>query len=410
MRTPSSKHDVSADMSSHAAHPYRRSRLILILSVAFIGVMGVSITLPILPLLAVTFDLTATEVGLLITCFTLPSAFMTPVAGVLTDRFGRKAILLPGLTFFAFGGVGCALSQSFGELLLFRAIQGLGAAPLGILYGTLVGDFYEEAERPGMMGMVGATISIGTALYPALGGLLGELHWSFPFWVSLLALPVGVLALRVPFEHHNKRMDWKQYARNSRTLLCNASVIGLFSLTFLCFCILYGPTITYFPLLADLLYKASPAAIGGVFTLSSLGSALIAVNLSRLGNCFSARHLMFCAAGCYCLSQGLMVLLPVYTPFLLILALPLFLGGVAQGLTFPILTARMTSVASSENRGIVMAMNGTVLRLSQSFSPLAFGIGWTLLGWPGPYVMGLGVAVCIGLLTARIFPLTRETR
>lgn len=414
MRIPSDKYDAStsADTPTRSvyAHEHGKSRRILILSIALIGVMGVSITLPILPLLAVTFDLSATEIGLLITCFTLPSAFMTPIAGVLADRFGRKAILLPGLTLFAVGGVGCALSQSFGELLLFRAVQGLGAAPLGILYGTLVGDFYEEAERPGMMGMVGATISIGTALYPAVGGLLGELHWSFPFWVSLLALPVGLLALCVPFERRNKRMNWKQYARDSRTLLCNASVIGLFGLTFLCFCILYGPTITYFPLLADLLYKASPSLIGGVFTLSSFGSALIAVNLSRLGNYCSTRKLMFCAVGCYCLSQGLMVLLPAYSSFLFILAVPIFLGGVAQGLTFPLLTARMTSVASSENRGIVMAMNGTVLRLSQSVSPLAFGIGWTLLGWPGPYVMGLGVAIGIGLLTARIFPLTKETR
>lgn len=104
--------------------------------------------------------------ALLITCFTLPSAFMTPVAGVLADRFGRKAVLLPGLLLFACGGMGCAFSDSFENLLAWRAIQGLGAAPLGILYGTLVGDFYKEADRPKVMGMVGATISFGTALYP----------------------------------------------------------------------------------------------------------------------------------------------------------------------------------------------------------------------------------------------------
>ncbi|MEG2005283.1 MAG: MFS transporter, partial [Bilophila sp.] len=375
-----------------------------------IGVMGVSITLPILPLLAVTFELSATEVGLLITCFTLPSAFMTPVAGVLADRFGRKAILLPGLTLFALGGAGCALSQTFTELLCFRALQGLGAAPLGILYGTLVGDFYEETDRPGIMGMVGATISIGTALYPAVGGLLGELHWSFPFWVSLLALPVGALALCVPFEQPSKRMNWKQYACDSRSLLFNPVVIGLFGLTFLCFCILYGPTITYFPLLADLLFKASPSQIGMVFMLSSLGTALIAMNLARLGHSFALRRLMLCAVGCYCLAQGFMILLPACASSLWVLVLPLFLGGVAQGLTFPILTARMTSVAPAQNRGIVMAMNGTVLRLSQSVSPLAFGLGWTLLGWPGPYVLGLCVSVCIGILVLRIFPLTSDTR
>ena len=107
--------------------------LALVLCVALIGVMGVSITLPILPKLAGVFRLDASGVALLITCFTLPSAFMTPIAGVLADRFGRKAVLLPGLLLFACGGVGCALSKSFGMLLACRAVQGLGAAPLGIL-------------------------------------------------------------------------------------------------------------------------------------------------------------------------------------------------------------------------------------------------------------------------------------
>ena len=70
------------------------------LCVALMGVMGVSITLPILPKLGAVFHQDAAGVALLITCFTLPSAFMTPVAGVLADRFGRKAVLLPGLLLF----------------------------------------------------------------------------------------------------------------------------------------------------------------------------------------------------------------------------------------------------------------------------------------------------------------------
>lgn len=68
-----------------------------------------------------------------------------------------------------------------------------GAAPLGILYGTLVGDFYKEADRPKVMGMVGATISFGTALYPAIGGFLGEMDWRWPFWISLAARRWGCL-------------------------------------------------------------------------------------------------------------------------------------------------------------------------------------------------------------------------
>ena len=86
------------------SRPVSLAGLVLVLCVALMGVMGVSITLPILPKLGAVFHQDAAGVALLITCFTLPSAFMTPVAGVLADRFGRKAVLLPGLLLFA-----CAL-------------------------------------------------------------------------------------------------------------------------------------------------------------------------------------------------------------------------------------------------------------------------------------------------------------
>lgn len=90
------------------SRPVSLAGLVLVLCVALMGVMGVSITLPILPKLGAVFHQDAAGVALLITCFTLPSAFMTPVAGVLADRFGRKAVLLPGLLLFACGGMGCA--------------------------------------------------------------------------------------------------------------------------------------------------------------------------------------------------------------------------------------------------------------------------------------------------------------
>lgn len=383
-----------------------RAGLALVLCVALIGVMGVSVTLPILPKLADVFRLDASGVALIITCFTLPSAFMTPVAGVLADRFGRKAVLLPGLLLFACGGAGCALSGSFGTLLAWRAVQGLGAAPLGILYGTLVGDLYAESERPRMMGMIGATISLGTALYPALGGLLGEIDWSWPFWVSLCALPVGLLALRVPLERPHSRMDWGRYGRESRDIILHPAALGLFGLTFLCFCILYGPTITYFPLLADELFHASPSRIGGVFTLASVGTALIAMNLAALEKMFPHRRLLLAAVGLYLLAQSLMLALPDRVSALWWLALPIFSGGAAQGLTFPLLNARMTTLAPTRNRAIVMAMNGTVLRLSQSVSPLLFGVGWSLLGWRGPYLMGFGVSLLMGGLVLSLYPLS----
>lgn len=191
----------------------------------------------------------------------------------------------------------------------------------------------------------------GTALYPAIGGFLGEMDWRWPFWISLAALPVGLLALSVPLERPHTGMDWKQYARDSRSIIFHSAAIGLFGLTFLCFCILYGPTITYFPLLADLLYKATPSHIGAVFTVASLGTAAIAMNLAWLGRKYSHRRLMLSATCCYVVAQTLMLVLPDAVSSLWWLTLPIFIGGVAQGLTFPLLNARYDHACPNAQQG-----------------------------------------------------------
>ena len=90
------KDGLSGEVSQEGqSRPASLAGLVLILCMALMGVMGVSITLPILPKLGAVFHQDAAGVALLISCFTLPSAFMTPVAGVLADRFGRRAVMLP---------------------------------------------------------------------------------------------------------------------------------------------------------------------------------------------------------------------------------------------------------------------------------------------------------------------------
>ena len=117
------------------SRPVSLAGLVLVLCVALMGVMGVSITLPILPKLGAVFHQDAAGVALLITCFTLPSAFMTPVAGVLADRFGRKAVLLPGLL----GGNG---------VRFFRFVrEPAGMASHTRARGRAFGDLVRDAGR-----------------------------------------------------------------------------------------------------------------------------------------------------------------------------------------------------------------------------------------------------------------------
>lgn len=115
------------------------------------------------------------QVGLLITVFTLPGVVLTPIWGVLSDRYGRKRVLVPSLILFGLAGGACALARNFELLMVLRTIQGVGAAALGAINVTIVGDLFSGRERTAALGYNSSVLSSATAAYPAIGGALATL-------------------------------------------------------------------------------------------------------------------------------------------------------------------------------------------------------------------------------------------
>lgn len=104
-----------------------------------------------MPKVARELDVSAGQVGLLITVFTLPGVVLTPIWGVLSDRYGRKRVLVPSLILFGLAGGACALARDFELLLGLRLLQSVGAA-LGTINITIVGDLYAGRERTAALG------------------------------------------------------------------------------------------------------------------------------------------------------------------------------------------------------------------------------------------------------------------
>lgn len=130
-----------------ANHLLKSKNIYVIFSITLISVMGVASLTPAFPTIAESLHLSKTQVGLLISVFTLPGVFMTPVMGVFADRFGRKKVLVPSLFLFAIAGFGGFIIHDFHTLLILRFFQGLGAASLGSLNTTLVGDLFKGPDR-----------------------------------------------------------------------------------------------------------------------------------------------------------------------------------------------------------------------------------------------------------------------
>ncbi|MGI5273379.1 MFS transporter [Nonomuraea sp. CA-218870] len=130
-----------------------------------------------------------------VTAYILASTVSTPLWGKLGDQYGRKRLFISAIVIFLTGSALCGLSGSMGELIAFRALQGLGGGGLMVLAQAVVGDVVSARDRGRYQGYFGGVFAVASIIGPLLGGLfVDQLSWHWVFYVNL---PLGVIALLV---------------------------------------------------------------------------------------------------------------------------------------------------------------------------------------------------------------------
>ncbi|WP_194244283.1 MDR family MFS transporter [Nonomuraea phyllanthi] len=165
------------------------------------------------------------SVSWLVTAFALTSAIATPLYGKLSDMYGRKNLYLSAIVVFVAGSALCGLAQSMGQLVAFRALQGIGAGGLMVLNMTIVGDLVTPRERARFQGIFGAVFTLATVAGPILGGYLTEhVSWRWIFYINLplgaIALAVAFAVLKLPKRVSPHRIDWSGAVLISGLLTC----------------------------------------------------------------------------------------------------------------------------------------------------------------------------------------------
>jgi ACDE family multidrug resistance protein len=390
---------IRLDMDESAAavasrRVYLDSNLQIVFGVTLMAVLGVSSITPAFPRIVEELGISQQAVGYLITMFTLPGVFLTAFLGVLADQFGRKRILLPALLLFAIAGCACAMARDFQLLLVLRFLQGIGAAGLGAINVTIIGDLYTGQERAAAMGCNSSVLSVGTASYPAIGGALATFGWFYPFLLPLAAIPVAVAVLfSLDSPEPSRRQDFRQYLADAWKVMANRRVAALFAISTLTFILYYGSYLTYFPLLIGDSFGVSPLVVGLIVSAASVATALTASQSARLAGAFSARILI----GASCLFYAVpLVAIPMVSRLWLYL-IPVSIFGVAQGINMPSLMTTLAEQAPMDQRGAMMSVNGMVLRLGQTLGPLVMGVVLTISGLNGVFFAG---ALCALVMLA----------
>ncbi|MBE1592859.1 MDR family MFS transporter [Nonomuraea angiospora] len=161
----------------------------------------------------------------LVTAFALTSGIATPLYGKLSDMYGRKNLYLSAIVLFVLGSALCGLAQSMGQLIAFRAFQGIGAGGLMVLTMTIAGDLVTPRERARYQGIFGGVFTLASIAGPILGGYLTQhVSWRWIFYINLplgvIALAVAFAVLKLPRRVSPHRIDWLGAALISGLLTC----------------------------------------------------------------------------------------------------------------------------------------------------------------------------------------------
>ncbi|KJH71871.1 MFS transporter [Aliterella atlantica CENA595] len=369
---------------------YKDRNLLIIFTVSLIAILGVASVTPTFPRLRTALNVPVERIGLLVTVFTFPTVILGPIIGILADRLGRKKILVPSLILFGIAGFACAFVRDFNLLLLLRFLQGIGAASLLSLSVTLIGDLYVGDRRTTAMGYNASVSSIGTAIYPTIGGALATMGWYFPFMLPIVAIPVGLLvlfALKNPEPQGQRNL--KVYLQNAVKALKNRQLFGLFIASAANFVLLYGAYVTYLPSLIADRFDAEPFTIGLFLSSISVAIAFTSSQLGNLARRFSETILIRASFVFYAVA----LLIVPFVPNLWFLLIPTTLFGIGLGIGFPSIQTLLAALAPKEYLATVISVNGTFFGLGQTLGPLLMGIAYGIGGINSVFFAGIGFAI-----------------
>jgi len=385
----------------------KRTPLFLIFLVVFIDLLGFGILIPILPTFA-TKDLgmNETAIGIAIALYSFVQFLFNPIFGKLSDKHGRKPIIVICLLLNAAGYIIFAYSHSFAMLLFSRIVGGIGGSSVSVAY-AYIADVTTKENRSKGMGVIGAAFGLGFVFGPFFGGILAKFGYDIAGFgsagFSFLAFLSTVFLLPESHKHINKELKIekklfdiaafkKVLARSDLGIL----VILYFILTF-SMANIYGT----FALLGYKVYGFSDLQNGYIFGIVGLVGALVQGGLIRV----VSKHipdLKLVAIGSFLMMIGL-GLLPYGGNFLGLAIITVILA-LGTGVLQPTLLSLVSKVTTDKEQGITLGVNQSLSSFARVLGPLWGGFAFEFLGYAFPFLTGAAFTVLIFFIALTYLP------
>ncbi len=374
----------------------RRIALITLLLSVFIGLLGIGVIIPVLPLFAATLGANGFALGVIMAVFSLSRGGLQPVVGSWSDRWGRKQFLVGGLAIYGVVGLLIPLADSVAALVWIRFLQGVGSAmivPVAMAYMSILAP---EGAEGRYMSYLNMAVFFGIGCGPMMGGFIAD-NWGMPaVFYSMAGLSFFAMALSwltMPVEVGRDSGSPRRLLESLRQMRKNPRTVGILLARFATMLIPI-PTMAFLPLLLASWHgeQYSGTVVGVIIACRTLVNAVLQLFFGRMADRASGVVMLSC--GCALLALVLAVI-PFCRSFSW-LVLAYILLGVVEALIWAVLGAFASREAKQcgYGHGTMMGVYGLAMSAGVFTGGLLAGIAMDTLGIAQVYL------VCAGVITA----------
>lgn len=356
--------------------------LFALASIPLVMTLGNSMLIPVLPEIGKELKISSFQVSMIITVYSIVAILLIPIAGYLSDRYGRKKVIIPSLFIAGIGGLisGWAAWQAdnaFMLILVGRFLQGVGSSGAAPVVMPLVGDmFKDEEEVSSGLGLIETSNTIGKVLSPILGAFLATIIWFLPFWLipvfCVLSILLVLFLVKVPKKEQEKQ-PFKEFLKNVKKIFHNEGkwLMAIFFIGGVIMFVLFG-ILFYLSTILEEKY-----GIKGVMKGLVLAVPLLALSICSYiaGKKIKQNKIVmkWCTFISMVLLGGAAFLITFFENVYFLLG-ALFFAGIGIGAALPCLDALITEGIDKEARGTITSIYSSMRFVGVALGPPIYAV------------------------------------
>ena len=383
-------------------------------SIPIILVLGNSMLIPILPKMKSELDISQFKVSLVISVFSIAAAITIPILGYLSDRFSRKAVIIPALILYGSGGflAGAAaawFSNSYTWILAGRIMQGIGAAGTAPIAMALAGDLFKGAEQSRVLGLVEASNGFGKVISPIIGSLLALLFWYAAFFAFPIFCLISILLTIFFIKEKKAEIEPPPVGKYVKGLISVFKTEGrwLFAAYFTgatCLFTLFG-ILFYISDILEKEHQIDGVLKGGILAIPLLFMTTTSyITGSKIGKKMKLmKTLIVLGLLLMTLSFSTLIFFKNLVPFFSVLVF----SSIGTGLVLPCINSFITGSVPTDRRGFVTSLYGSVRFLGVAIGPPIYS---ALMEWSrtGMFLTTAGLTLFAGLLCLLLIHVSKK--